>query len=91
MLILQPVERGIQRALLDLQRLFRHHLDVLCDRVAMNRPTRDYAKNQQVQGALRKLEFRWGWHACFFYIYSMTCRSARCQRGIFTPNVYLLL
>ncbi len=56
-LVFQAMESGIQRALLDLQRLFRDHLDALRNRIAVNRPERHDSKNEQVQCALRKVEF----------------------------------
>src|SRR5580698_3797054 len=76
-LVFQAVKSRIKRALLDLQRFFRNHLNVLRNCVTVNRPERYDTKNEQVQRALGKFEFGWSSHACYFYIYTRTCRSAR--------------
>src|SRR5271170_6174955 len=55
--VFQAVECGVQRTLLDLQRLFGDHLDALRNRIAVNRPERHDSKNEQMKGALRKVEF----------------------------------
>jgi hypothetical protein len=45
----------------------------------VNRPERDDPKNEQIQRTLGKIEFGWSRHAYDFYIYTVTCRSARCH------------
>jgi hypothetical protein len=77
LLVFQAVKSGIQGALLDLQCFLREHLHVLRNGISVNRPERDDTKNEEVQSALREIEFRWVQHAYDFYIYTITCRSAR--------------
>ena|ERR1700729_2335259 len=56
-LVFQAMESGVQRALLNLQRLFGDHLDSLRNRIAVNRPERHDSKYEQVKSALRKVDF----------------------------------
>jgi len=78
-LVFQAMKCGVQRALLDLQRIFRDHLDALRNRISVNRSERDDTKNEQVQRSLGKVEFGWSRHTCFFYIYTTMCRRERCD------------
>ncbi len=65
------MQRGIQRTLLDLQQLVGDELDALRDGVAVNRSGRDYAQDEQVEGALWKIESGWSLYAYDFYMYSI--------------------
>src|ERR1700735_4643500 len=78
-LVFQAMKCGVQRALLDLQRIFRDHLDALRNRISVNRSERDDTKNEQVQRSLGKVKFGWSRHTCFFYIYTTMCRRERCD------------
>ena len=49
--MLEAVQRGIERALLDEQRAAGHLLDPLHDRVAAERAERDGLEDQEVEGA----------------------------------------
>jgi hypothetical protein len=53
--MLQPVERWIERPLLDTQLVLRDLLDAQKNRVAVQRPEGDGLENQQVQRALQQL------------------------------------
>src|SRR6266849_5335883 len=53
---LQPVQRGVQRTLLNLQCIARNLLDSLGDGPAMLRFERQRSQDQQVQGALRQVD-----------------------------------
>src|SRR6266702_1965060 len=52
---LQPVQRGIQRALLHLKNVAGYLLDALGDGPSMLRPQRQSLEDQEVQGALGKI------------------------------------
>ena len=52
--MLEAVERGVQRALLNLQRIAGDLLDAQEDAVAMLGPQRDGFENQEVQRALQE-------------------------------------
>src|ERR1700722_1472497 len=78
LLVLEAMEGGIKRALLHLQRFARHLLDSLCDGVAVDGPKGDDAKDEEIEGALGKVESVVCLHTCGFYIYSYTCRRSRC-------------
>jgi hypothetical protein len=53
--MLEPVERGIQRALLNLQRVARDLLDAQQDPVAVRRAERDRLEDEQVERTLQQL------------------------------------
>src|SRR5580700_5693396 len=55
-LVFQPVERGIERALLNLQAVFRNLLDAQQNAVAMQRAERDGLEDQHVQSALQQVD-----------------------------------
>jgi hypothetical protein len=67
--VFEPVQRGIQRALLHLQRVPGDLLNALCNGIAMNRANTGDFQDQQVERALRKagrqVEVR---HTWYFYI-----------------------
>ena len=69
LLVLKPVERGIKRALLDLQRLFRDELHALGDGVAVDRAERDNAQDEQVERALGEVKSGLSGHTYDFYLY----------------------
>jgi len=75
--VFEAVKRRIERALLDLQCLFRDHLHALGNRISVNWSLRDDAKDEKVECALREFEFGWDCHAYDFYLYTTMCRSAR--------------
>src|SRR5207245_3539397 len=52
----QPVQRRIQRSLLDLQHIVGVELDCLCNGVPVRRPQQQRTQNQQVQGPLQQLD-----------------------------------
>ena len=76
--LLEPVQRGIERALLHLQDLARHLLQALGDRVAVNRPEGDDLQDQHVERALEQLGFR-RLIAHTKAIYLSICRTSRCR------------
>src|SRR5580692_2126767 len=53
---LQPVESRVERAVLDLQQVFRGSLDVLGNLVAMSGPEEQGAEDQHVQRSLEELD-----------------------------------
>jgi hypothetical protein len=57
---LEAVERGMKRALLDLQDVSRHLLRTLSNAVAMNGPKSDDPQDEQVQSSLRQAGVRRG-------------------------------
>jgi hypothetical protein len=64
------MQSGVERALLDLQGLFRNLLDPLRNRIAMDWPQRNNAEDQQIQRTLWEIKFGWShYHAYGFYIY----------------------
>src|SRR5262245_9449446 len=54
-LVLESVQRRVERTLLDLERLFRDLPDPVCDGPAVKRFEGDDAKDQEVEGALEKV------------------------------------
>src|SRR5712692_5356808 len=52
----EPLERGIERAVLDLENVLRGLLDELGDAVAVHRPPAKRAQDEQVQGSLQEVE-----------------------------------
>jgi hypothetical protein len=53
--VLQPVQRGVERAVLHLQKIIRGPLNVLADLVAMSRAIKKSSQDQHVKGALKKV------------------------------------
>ena len=53
--MLEAIQRGIERALLDLQAVLRDLLDAEQDAVAVQRPQRDGLEDEEVEGALQQL------------------------------------
>jgi len=47
----EPLQRGVQRALADLEDVLRHGLEALRDGVAVERPAHERPQDQQVEGA----------------------------------------
>jgi hypothetical protein len=54
--MLQAIESGVQRALLNLEEIFGDLLDAQEDAVAMQRAKRDGFEDEHVQSALEKFE-----------------------------------
>ena len=54
-MLFELVERGVERALADLQDVARHLPDALRDRPAVHRLERDDLQDQQVQRALHEI------------------------------------
>src|SRR6266852_6390145 len=52
----EPLERRVERAVLDLENVLRGLLDELGDAVAMHRPPAKRAQDEQVQGSLQEIE-----------------------------------
>jgi hypothetical protein len=59
---LKPIQRGIQRAGLDLQQLFRRALNVLGDRVAVTRASQKGPQNEEIEGASQEIDAGWSRH-----------------------------
>src|SRR5579863_3676570 len=68
LLVFQPMQRGVERTLLDLESFTRDLLDLLGDGVPVDRPVRNDPENQKIERALRELGFGCGLHTCSFYI-----------------------
>jgi hypothetical protein len=75
---LQAMQRGVERTLLNLQRIARYLLDALRNGIAVDGAERDHSQDQEVEGSLGEIELRGCIHAYCFYIYASMCRSARC-------------
>ncbi len=58
--ILEPMQRGIERALRHLEQGARHVADALRNRIAVERLAREHLQNEHVQGALEQIEVRGG-------------------------------
>jgi hypothetical protein len=69
LLVFEPMEGRIERSLLNLQSFFRDLLNALRNRIAVDWPERNDAKDQEVQRTLGEIEFGWSRHAYDFYIY----------------------
>jgi hypothetical protein len=68
--IFQTMERGVERALLDLEYVPRDLPDSLRDGVAVNRSKCDDPRDEEVEGSLRKIEAIVSlFHTYDFYIY----------------------
>src|SRR5271170_2243746 len=52
---LQPVQRGVERAVLHLQKVVRSALNMLADLVPMSRTVKKSSQDQHVKGALKKV------------------------------------
>jgi hypothetical protein len=78
--LLETVQRGLERALLDSERFFRDLLDALRDRVTVQRPERSDLKNQQIKGSLEQVGLCGTHHLPRHstYIYGCICRLSRC-------------
>jgi hypothetical protein len=66
--VFEAVEGWIERPLLDLQGFPGHLLDPLGNGISMNGAEGNDAEDEQVEGALREVEFAFGLHAYRFYI-----------------------
>jgi hypothetical protein len=54
-LVLEPVQRGVERALRDLDDVAGNLLEALGDRVAVERPQRDDLEDKEIERALREI------------------------------------
>src|SRR6202008_1508112 len=77
LLVFEAVKCRVERSLLHLQSLAGHLLNSLCERIAVNGPKRNNPHDEEIEGALREVEFVFGVHTCFFYIYIAMCRRSR--------------
>ena len=68
-LIFKPVQRGVERALLDLQDIVRNLLDPFGDRPTVHWPGREGLKDEEIEGPLDEI----GWFARPLTIY-IRCR-----------------
>ena len=51
------MKRGIERALMDLEKVFRYLLKALCDRVAVAGAQGDNLQDQHVESSSQELDF----------------------------------
>src|SRR6185369_11244112 len=70
-LLLEAVESGIERTLLDLEDLFRHYLDALRDGPAVHGLLGDHAHDEEVEGSLDEVG---GLHECSLLDYRQQYR-----------------
>ena len=75
---MQAMQRRVERTLLYLKGIARYLLDALRNGIAVNGSERDHSQDQEIEGSLGQIEFRRGFHAYCFYIYTSMCRSAKC-------------
>src|SRR4030095_13986643 len=80
--VLEAAQRGIERALLHLHDVARHLLQALRNRVAVNRPKRDYFEDEEIERALRQIGLESHYHTSSFY--TLTRRRVEVQ-GVERP------